>query len=510
MQDSTTNTSATSAALTYQITKTPTPITAVTLNGIPAVSVFVGTPVNLYAEATGGIVATTTYQFQVGDASGANWSNLGAAGASAAGTWTPAATGTYTLQVIAHDATTNSSAKSAMLSYQVTAGGNGALSNVELSTNVPSPQPVNSPVTLSAVATGGVNIQYQFWVYNPSVIPAWSQLQEYSASASCVWTPSVPGSYLLSATAKDGTTGAEVNATLWYSITGGVPLTAVSVTASSSSPQPVNTPITLTAMATGGTNVQYQFWLYTPNGTPAWSPLQAYSSSASCTWNPNGPGDYLLSVSAKDGVTGTEVNATLWYSITGGVPLTAVVVTTSLSSPQPVNTPITLTATATGGTSVQYQFWLYNANTTPAWRQLQGYSASASCTWTPSAAGNYLLAVTAMDGITGGEANMTFWYRITGTYPLTAVAVTPSLPSPQAVDTQINLTATATGGVSVQYQFWVYNPSANPTWSPLQAYSPISSYNWTPAAVGTYLLSVTAEDGVTGMEVNTTFWYSVQ
>ena len=61
--------------------------------------------------------------------------------------------------------------------------------------------------------------------------------------------------------------------------------------------------------------------------------------------------------------------------------------TTSLSSPRPVNTAITLTAAATGGPEVQYQFWVYNVNANPAWSQLQGYSTSPTCTWTPTSGG---------------------------------------------------------------------------------------------------------------------------
>ena len=106
-----------------------------------------------------------------------------------------------------------------------------------------------------------------------------------------------------------------MNTTLWYVVTSGAPLTAVSVSASASSPQQANTPITYTAAATGGTNVQYQFWLYTPSATPAWSQLQAYSANTACTWQPAAAGSYLLSITARDGVTGTEVNTTLWYTI---------------------------------------------------------------------------------------------------------------------------------------------------------------------------------------------------
>ena len=169
-----------------------------------------------------------------------------------------------------------------------------------------------------------------------------------------------------------------------------------------------NTPITFSAAATGGANVQYQFWLYNQNATPAWSQLQAYSTSATCAWTPTTAGNYLISVTARDGVTGTAVNTTFWYTITD----LQVTVTADPPSPQPANTSITLTATTTSGTSVQYQFWVYNSNANPAWSQLQAYSTQATCAWTPTSAGSYLLSVTAQDGNTGMAVDILFWYTV--------------------------------------------------------------------------------------------------
>ncbi len=382
------------------------------------------------------------------------------------------------------------------------------LTGVTVQASPAPPQMADMPITFTATAMGGTGVQYQFWLYNPACDPAWSQLQAYSVSPAYNWTPGMPGNYLLSVTAMDGVTGAEVNTTLWYTITG-IPLTGVKVQASPASPQMVETPITFTATATGGTNVQYQFWLYNPAATPAWSLLQAYSPAAACPWTPNMPGNYLLSATALDGATGSEVNTTLWYTVTG-VPLTGVTVQASPASPQMVDMPITFTATATGGTNVQYQFWLYNPSANQAWSLLQAYSPVATCPWTPSVPGVYLLSATARDGITGTEVNAMLWYAVLTCAPLTAVSVTPSLPSPQAAGTPITFTATATGGMSVQYQFWLYNPNATPAWSCLQAYSTLDTCNWTPDNTGDYLLSVTAQDGVTGAEVNTTMWYTIE
>ena len=276
---------------------------------------------------------------------------------------------------------------------------------VSVTSSLPSPQQVWAPITFTATATGGQDVQYQFRLYDV-INQVWSTLQPFSAQSSYQWLPAVAGSYQLSVTACDESTGTQVNTTLAYTITP-PSLTAITVTAAPTAPQLTNTPITLTATATNGLNVQYQFWAYNPAATPAWSQLQAYSSSAACVWTPTIAGNYLLSITALD-ATGAMANATLCYTITA--PLTAISVTSSPSSPQLAWTPITFTATATGGTSVQYQFQLYDA-INQVWNTLQGFSTQSSCQWLPTAVGSYQFSVTAQDA-SGTVVSTTITYVI--------------------------------------------------------------------------------------------------
>jgi len=368
------------------------------------------------------------------------------------------------------------------------------------------PVAINTPLTFTATTNGGMNVRYQFWLYNPKVSPSWTQLRAYSASASLVWTPTTAGSYLISVTAQDGTTGPQANTTAWYQVTSTLPLTKLSTTMSPVAPSPANTPITITAIAVGGTGVQYQFWVYNSNALPTWSQLNAFSSNASCVWTPATTGNYLLSVTAIDALTGSELNSSAWYAV--GAQLTAVTASAVPTAPQPNNTPITITATATGGSNIQYQFWIYNSSATPAWTQLQAYSPTATCVWTPSTFGNYLIAVTALDSLTGASVNTIFWYSVVPL--LTAVSCTTAPTAPQPANTSITLSASATGGTTVQYQFWVYNSSATPAWSQLQAYSVNATCVWQPTTAGSYLISVTALDGATGTTVNKMFWYTIR
>ena len=94
-------------------------------------------------------------------------------------------------------------------------------------------------------------------------------------------------------------------------------------------------------------------------------------------------------------------------------PLTGVTVTANPEAPQKAKTPITLKATAAGGSSssMQYQFWLCNP-ATHTWTQLQAYSANATCTWTPAKGGNYILSISAKDLESGSEENVLNWYTV--------------------------------------------------------------------------------------------------
>ena len=376
------------------------------------------------------------------------------------------------------------------------------LSALALSITPPSPVTVNTPLQLTATPTGGASLEYKFYTLyvdanqkNQMVL-----IQDYRSQyhlqlyADCrkflhvrSLCPRTGGNRRLRPL-PDGDL---------YRHSSRQHLTAVSVTPSLASPQPPNTQITFTAVATGGMSVQFQYWLYNAAANPTWSQLQAYSTSATYQWTPATAGNYTISVTALD-ATGTTVNTLLPYSI--GSPLTAVnviAVARLTATAQHARSPSP--RSATGGTSVQFQFWLYNPARTPAWSQLQAYSTSPTYQWTPSTAGNYVIAVTALD-ITGTSGNT-----------LAAIYRRHSIDGSQRHAVAC-LAATAEHadhphrGSDRRHQCAIpvlaLQPDGNPTWSQLQAFSTTPTYKWTPTTPGNYVISVTAQD-VTGTMVNT-------
>jgi Tol biopolymer transport system component len=174
-------------------------------------------------------------------------------------------------------------------------------------------------------------------------------------------------------------------------------------------------------------------------------------------------------------------------------PLTAVQLTAALASPQPANSPITLTGVPNGGNLPEYRFRIaIKSGTAWAWGAFTAYSTSPSYAWTPTAAGAYLLAIYAREKGSVPTVYKTMLFTVT-TPLLTNLTVTPSLPSAQPAGTTIRLTAASVGGENVQYKFRIgYKVGTAWVWNDVQAYGPQAWYDWRPLEARTYSIIVYA------------------
>ena len=261
---------------------------------------------------------------------------------------------------------------------------------------------MGTPIVWTATATGGSAPQFRFWVQAPG--GPFVVLQDYSSSSTFTWTPTVVGTHVVIVWARSSSSSATFEATAGAAFSvmaGGAPVTAVTLAPDKASPQPVGTPIVWTATATGGTAPQFRFWVQAPGGP--FVVLQDYGSSPTFTWTPTVVGTHVVIVWARSsGSAATfEASAGAAFSVTtGGAPLTAVSLTPDKASPQPVNTTIVWTATATGGTAPQFRFWVQAPG--GPFVVLQDYSSSPTFTWTPTVVGTHVVIVWARS--TGSSA----------------------------------------------------------------------------------------------------------
>jgi hypothetical protein len=497
----------------------PAPLTVTGLTSSVPAPQNAGTSIAFTAAATGG-VAPYQYKFWVTD--GSTWSIVRDWSGSNGYTWTPTqANSNYRVAVWVRNATTTTDTRDGDLSvsFPITApsGGNGGpLTVTGLTSNVPSPQTAGTSVTFSAVASGGVApYQYKFWVWNGST---WNVVREWNASNNFTWTPLQANSnYRVSVWVRNATTTTDtrdgdlaVSYPITASSSSGGPLTITGLTANVPSPQVAGTSVTFTAAATGGAApYQYMFWVW--NGS-TWSVVRDWSGSNTFTWTPTQPNTgYRVSVWARNATTTTDTrdaDLAIPYPITAASapgPLTVTALTSSVPSPQVTGTPITFTASATGGVApYQYKFWVSNGG---SWTVVRDWSGSSSYTWTPTLANaNYRVSVWVRNATTltdTRDGDLSVAYPIiapTAPGALTVTALTSNVASPQVAGTPITFTAAATGGVApYQYKFWVWNGSV---WMVVRDWNGSSSFTWTPTqASSNYRVAVWVRNASTTTDV---------
>ncbi|MHB9134784.1 MAG: C10 family peptidase [Armatimonadota bacterium] len=378
-----------------------------------------------------------------------------------------------------------------VLTTTTTATVKPALSAVSLTGTPASPVAVNTPITLTATPTGGISVEYSFLVAVNG--GGYSQLRAYGTGNSIQYTPAAAATFTFQVLAREvgNSTTSDAQATLAYTATTTTTLTGVRMTATPYSPQPVNTVITLTATPTGATNVEYQFAVST-NGGGSYTVIRNYGTTAQTTYTPTMTGNYVFRVWARavGRTTNYDAAATMGYTVKT-LSSTSVSLAGTPASPVIVNTPITLTATPTAGTSLEYSFAV--AVNGGGYTQIRAYGTGKSIQYTPTAAGNYTFRVyaRAVGNTTAYDAQATLSYLVTTTTTVTGVRMTATPYSPQPVNTMITLTATSTGATNVEYQFAV-STNGGGTYTIIRHYSTTAQCTYTPTAGGFYVFRLWA------------------
>jgi peptidoglycan/xylan/chitin deacetylase (PgdA/CDA1 family) len=278
------------------------------------------------------------------------------------------------------------------------------------------------------------------------------------------------------------------------------PVTTVTLALSPLPPLTPGTPLTLRATATGGCGVRYHFRLGIPSGgTTKWQTLRPYGTAAACRWTPRQAGTYTLAVWARSAGSHRPSDATAQLLVQVRGRLTGVALTAAPSSGA-VGQPFTLTATPAGtAVTPEYVFrgGLQGSTGTTTWLFFRDFATSATCTWTPTQAGTYTLAVRGRESGSTElyEATAALTYQVIAGTPLKHVflTATPEAPTP---GTPTLLMATPEGGTGVEYQFAIGHLSGFTwQWTTAQSFSARTTCAWTPTQPGAYQTMVWARDG---------------
>jgi hypothetical protein len=385
-----------------------------------------GTTVTITTNAAGG-VAPYAYKLWL-QRDGGTWTMLRDWSANTTFAWTPTASGSYMLGVWTRSAgqTADLPQITAQTPFTVTGSSSapqpppapqppaaGPMTATSIVPDRSSPQSVGTGVTFTASGTGGTApYAYKWWAQRDG--GAWVMLQDWSTTTAFTWTPSMAGNYRIGLWARSAGVTTDLPQTTWqvsYVVTSGSapapqppapqppsagPMTGTSMVPSVASPQAGGTTVTFTASGSGGSApYAYKWWVQRDGGT--WFMMQDWSTSTTFTWTTSVAGRYTIGLWARSAGVTTDLpqitsQATYVISTTvPSVPMTGATVTSSQASPR-VGTSVTLSASASGGTTpYSYRWWVQRNG--GAWVMLQDWNTSATLNWTPMETGSYIIGL---------------------------------------------------------------------------------------------------------------------
>jgi hypothetical protein len=319
---------------------------------------------------------------------------------------------------------------------------------------------------------------------NPATVSTSTSTLTVTSSAS-----TTPGTYTLTVT---GTSGSLTHTTSPTLVVITPPPCSSASLAPSSTTQPVGTLIQFRASSTGCANPQYEYWVQLLDGS--WNMMRAFSSDPTWTWNTSGlsPGAFTVHVwanQAGDSTSTFEAFGSSTVTLTG----CATASLAPASAGGPVGSVVHFTASSTGCSSPQYEFWVQYLD--GSWNMLRAFNTAATWDWNSSglAPGSYTVHVWANNV---GDSTAAFEAFGSSTVTLTgcaSAAITPSSTSAPA-GSVVHLTASSTGCANPQYEYWVQYLDG--TWHMTRAFSTVAAFDWNTSGLagGVYTVHVWANN----------------
>jgi hypothetical protein len=300
--------------------------------------------------------------------------------------------------------------------------------------------------------------------------------------------PTTVGSYLVTVRVSDGLLSS-IRTFTWTITASDVtpPSITISSPTTASSYSTASLTISMAGSASDNVGVSQVTWVNNRGGSGSATGRTAWSVASIALAS----GTNVITVTARD-TAGNQASDTLTVNYTlPSSPLALTALTANRTAPQPTGTPITVTATVTGGIAPhQYKWWVYDGAN---WFVTRNWDTGNTWTWTPTVANSgYRVAVwvrnatTSTDTYENSNSNGSIAFPIsssgssTSSSRLTLTSLSADRPAPQPAGTSITFAASATGGTGpYQYKWWIFDGK---NWIVAQQWTTNYRWTWTPTA----------------------------
>lgn len=347
---------------------------------VSSTSITLGNSVLLTGIGTGG-TSDYNYAFYYKKSNDSKWTALKGFSDIKTKVFKPTSTGTYDICIKVQDSTGSTEKKYFNLNV-----GSANLTNTSKISD--SSVTLGNSILLDASATGSSNYTYAYY-YKKSSDSKWTALKDFTSNSSKVFKPDSTGTYDICIKVKDGN---ENISNQYFSLTV-YSSDFINTSKLSSSSVTLGNSIMLTASATGGSSGYTYAYYYKKSNDSKWTALKGFSSANTTTFKPDSTGTYDICIKVQDK---NENIAKQYMSVT--VSSEGLVNTSKISSSNiTLGKSITLTASATGGSSGYTYAYYYKKSSDNKWTALKGYTANTTVKFQPSESTRYNICVYAKD-----------------------------------------------------------------------------------------------------------------
>ena len=234
--------------------------------------------------------------------------------------------------------------------------------------------------------------------------------------------------------------------------------------------------------------LSYRF-LWGRDGWSSWGVVSDFTSEPSAQWMPPSQGDYELRVDVRN-AAGDVVSATASLTLTGSYTLRDFTITPASPQPLALGLTATITPDVQGTTAgLEYRYG-WQRDDWSDFGIIRDYDANPTATWTPAAAGTYVVWMDVRDLAGTVTSHYATYVVAEGAIAWKGGGLTASTTTPEA-GSAVSLKSTTVGtGLTYQYA-WTRDQGGSGT---IQEFSSEAGATFTPAQAGDYTVTVTARD----------------